>query len=97
MAARSKTGRVFCWRLCRAIRAEVGNDFHLQVKLSAVDHNNAVAFWEKPGNTLDDSIQVCQWLAGAGVDALHISTGSSFPHPLNPAGRLSARRGAAHL
>jgi 2,4-dienoyl-CoA reductase-like NADH-dependent reductase (Old Yellow Enzyme family) len=58
----------------------------LQVKLSAVDHNNAVAFWEKRGNTLEDSIQVCKWLEDLGVDALHISTGSSFPHPFNPPG-----------
>jgi len=33
-----------------------------------------------------DSIQVCQWLIAAGVDAVHVSTGSSFPHPRNPAG-----------
>ncbi len=69
-----------------AIRREAGDDFHLQVKISAVDHNNAVAFWEKKGNTLDESIQVCKWLEAAGVDVLHISTGSAFPHPRNPAG-----------
>ena len=38
------------------------------------------------GNTLDDSVQVCQWLVEAGVDAIHVSTGSFFPHPQNPAG-----------
>lgn len=76
----------FLLEIVRAIRREVGPDFHLQVKLSAVDHNNAVAFWLKKGNSLADSIQVCQWLEAAGVDALHISTGSSFPHPLNPPG-----------
>jgi 2,4-dienoyl-CoA reductase-like NADH-dependent reductase (Old Yellow Enzyme family) len=72
--------------IVRAIRREVGDDFHLQVKISAVDHNNAVAFWEKRGNSLDDSIQICKWLEGSGVDALHISTGNFFPHPLNPPG-----------
>jgi 2,4-dienoyl-CoA reductase (NADPH2) len=76
----------FLLEIVRAVRAQVGNDFHLQVKLSAEDHNNAVAFWEKPGNTLADTIQVSQWLEAAGVDALHISTGSSFPHPDNPPG-----------
>jgi 2,4-dienoyl-CoA reductase-like NADH-dependent reductase (Old Yellow Enzyme family) len=76
----------FLLDIVRAIRRQVGNDFHLQVKLSAVDHNNAVAFWEKEGNTLSDSIRVCRWLEALGVDALHISTGSSFPHPLNPPG-----------
>lgn len=71
-----------------AIRAEVGYDFHLQVKISAVDHNNAIIFWDKPGNTLEESIQVCQWVEEASADALHISTGSMFPHPNNPAGQF---------
>lgn len=44
----------FLLDIVRAIRREVGDDFHLQVKLSAADHNNAVAFWEKKGNTLPD-------------------------------------------
>ena len=70
----------------KAIRARVGRDFHLQMKISAVDYNNAVIKYEKPGNTLPDSVQVCQWLVDAGVDAIHVSTGSSFPHPKNPAG-----------
>ena len=76
----------FLLDIVRAIRKELGNDFHLQVKLSAADHNNAVAFWQKKGNTLQDSIQIGKWLEELGVDALHISTGSSFPHPLNPPG-----------
>lgn len=76
----------FLLDIVAAIRREVGDDFHLQVKISAVDHHNAVAFWEKKGNSLEESIQVCKWLEAAGVDALHISTGSSFPHPRNPAG-----------
>ena len=38
------------------------------------------------GNTLDDSVRVCQWLVEAGVDAIHVSTGAFFPHPRNPAG-----------
>jgi 2,4-dienoyl-CoA reductase (NADPH2) len=29
---------------------------------------------------------VCQWLVDAGVDAIHVSSGSTFPHPRNPAG-----------
>jgi 2,4-dienoyl-CoA reductase (NADPH2) len=31
-------------------------------------------------------VKVCQWLVEAGVDAIHVSTGAFFPHPLNPAG-----------
>ena len=52
----------FLLEVFRAIRAKVGNDFHVQVKISAVDRNNAVLPWEKPGNVLEDSIQVCKWV-----------------------------------
>jgi 2,4-dienoyl-CoA reductase (NADPH2) len=72
--------------IVKAIRTEVGNDFHLQMKISAVDFNDAVARKEKPGNTLEESIEVCKWLVEAGVDAIHVSAGSFFPHPKNPAG-----------
>ena len=98
----------FLMEVIRAIRAKVGNDFHFQCKISAVDRNDAVLFWEKPGNTLEESIQVCQWAEKPvewartvdedihawadvrGVDAIHVSTGSSFPHPLNPPGDFPA-------
>lgn len=76
----------FLLDVIKAIRKEVGNDFHLQFKISAIDHNNAVTFWEKPGNTIKDSIEVCKWAESAGADAVHVSTGSLFPHPLNPIG-----------
>ena len=78
----------FVLEIVRAIRARVGRDFHLQMKISTTEHNNAVRFWERPGNTLAESLQVCRWLVEAGVDAIHVSTGNSFPHPRNPAGDL---------
>src|SRR5215203_1411943 len=78
----------FVLEIVRAIRAEVGRDFHLQMKINAVDHNNAFIPWERRGNRLRESIQICKWLEEAGVDAIHVSTGSSFPHPRNPAGDL---------
>jgi 2,4-dienoyl-CoA reductase-like NADH-dependent reductase (Old Yellow Enzyme family) len=102
----------FLMEVMQAIRTKVGNDFHFQVKISAVDRNNAVWPFEKPGNVLQDSIQVCKWvknpvewaqaegqtkaveedLAGwkdvQGADAIHVSSGSSFPHPLNPPGEM---------
>jgi 2,4-dienoyl-CoA reductase-like NADH-dependent reductase (Old Yellow Enzyme family) len=78
----------FVLEIVRAIRREVGDDFHVQVKISAVDHNNAVIPWEKRGNSLAESVQVCRWLEEAGADAIHVSTGSMFPHPRNPAGGL---------
>jgi len=78
----------FVVEIVKAIRAKVGSDFHLQMKISATEHNNALLFlkFEGAGNVVSDSIQVCQWLVQAGVDSIHVSTGSSFPHPLNPAG-----------
>jgi 2,4-dienoyl-CoA reductase (NADPH2) len=78
----------FLLDVIRAIRAKVGRHYHLQVKLSAVDHNNVVP-WEKPGNTLEDTVQIAKWCEAEGADAIHVSTGSLFPHPLNPPGDLS--------
>jgi 2,4-dienoyl-CoA reductase-like NADH-dependent reductase (Old Yellow Enzyme family) len=76
----------FVREIVQAIRARVGRDFHLQMKISATEYNNALLEDEGAGNTVDDSVQVCQWLKDDGVDAIHVSSGSSFPHPRNPAG-----------
>ncbi|MBD2593631.1 NADH:flavin oxidoreductase [Nostoc spongiaeforme FACHB-130] len=76
----------FLLDVIRAIRQEVGNDFHLQFKISAIDYNDAVIPCEKPGNTLEESVQICKWAEAAGADAVHVSVGSLFPHPLNPIG-----------
>ncbi|HEY7501479.1 MAG TPA: NADH:flavin oxidoreductase [Vicinamibacterales bacterium] len=78
----------FVLDIVRAIRAEVGPDFHLQMKISAIEYNDAILGREPKGNTLEDAVQVCQWLEAAGVDAIHVSSGSFFPHPRNPAGDL---------
>jgi 2,4-dienoyl-CoA reductase-like NADH-dependent reductase (Old Yellow Enzyme family) len=78
----------FLLEVVAAIRAEVGADYHLQVKLSARDFNNAMQPFAPEGTTLQDSLQVAQWLEEAGVDALHISTGNAFPHPKNPPGDM---------
>ena len=81
----------FVREVVTAIRCEVGDDFHLQMKISAVEHHNSLSIFpalDSPGNKLEDSIQVCKWLEEDGVDAIHVSTGSTFPHPLNPAGDL---------
>lgn len=76
----------FLLETVRAIRAEAGDDFHLQVKISARDYNNALFFWAGKGTTTDDSVQVARWLEEAGADAIHVSCGNTFPHPDNPAG-----------
>ncbi|MBA2646635.1 MAG: NADH:flavin oxidoreductase [Pyrinomonadaceae bacterium] len=78
----------FILDVVRAIRAKVGRDFHLQAKISTTEHNNALSAQEPKGNTLEDSLNVCKWLEEAGVDAIHVSTGSFFPHPRNPPGTL---------
>ncbi len=77
----------FLLEVIEAIRSRVGRDFHLQVKLSAIEHNNVLPS-EGRGNTLADTVQVARWCEAVGVDALHVSTGSLFPHPLNPPGDL---------
>ena len=78
----------FVREIARAIRREVGTDFHLQMKISAVDYGDALFPWpiEKKGTTLEESVQVCKWLVDDGVDAIHVSVGNMFPHPRNPMG-----------
>ena len=76
----------------RAIRAEVGDDFHLQVKISATEHGDAMFPWAGKGNTIEDSVRVCKWIEEAGADAIHVSTGNTFPHPDNPAGAFDAKQ-----
>jgi len=78
----------FVREIVQGIRARVGRDFHLQMKISATEFHNALLRHEKPGNTIEDSVRVCQWLRDDGVDAIHVSCGSAFPHPKNPAGDL---------
>jgi 2,4-dienoyl-CoA reductase (NADPH2) len=78
----------FPLEIVRAIRAEIGNDFHLQFKITAVDYNDDLFPWQSKGTTIEDSIQVCKWLEEAGVDGFHVSSGSTFPHPRNPAGEF---------
>lgn len=77
----------FLMEVIEAIRGYVGRGFHLQVKLSAIDRNNVLP-WEGRGNTLADTVQVARWCEAVGADAIHVSTGSLFPHPLNPPGDL---------
>jgi 2,4-dienoyl-CoA reductase-like NADH-dependent reductase (Old Yellow Enzyme family) len=76
----------FLLEVIAAIRREAGTDYHLQVKLSAVDHADALLPWNRKGTTLAESIRVLRWAEQAGAHAVHVSTGNFFPHPLNPAG-----------
>ena len=63
-------------------------DLPLIVKLSVIEDGRALMPWARKGNTVDESIQVAQWAEEAGADAIHVSAGDIFPHPLNPAGYL---------
>jgi 2,4-dienoyl-CoA reductase (NADPH2) len=80
----------FVLEIVRAIREKVGPDFHVQMKINGEDHNHWLYPWEKRGNTLEDTIRICEILEdrGHGVNAFHISSGSTFPHPRNPPGDL---------
>ncbi len=73
-----------------AVRAAVGRDFFVSMKLSGRDEHNAFTapFNRTVGNTIEDTMKVSRWLADAGLDAIHLSQGDSFPHPLVPAGLL---------
>ncbi|MEX2262469.1 MAG: NADH:flavin oxidoreductase [Bryobacteraceae bacterium] len=78
----------FLLEVVDAIRSEVGRDFHLQMKISATDYHNALLAFDPAGNKIEDSVKVSKWLEEAGVDALHVSSGSYFPHPKNPPGEF---------
>ena len=85
-----------------AVRAAVGRDFFVSMKLSGRDEHNAYMspLVRSVGNTLSDTMTLSRWLADAGLDAVHLSQGDSFPHPLVPAGPLpmdDARRASAAL
>ena len=82
----------FLLEVVSRVRAVIGRDFFLSIKLSGRDDHNA---WTAPfertvGNTIEDSAEVARWLAEAGVDAIHLSQGDSFPHPRIPAGGFPA-------
>jgi 2,4-dienoyl-CoA reductase-like NADH-dependent reductase (Old Yellow Enzyme family) len=78
----------FLLEIISGIRNQVGGDWHLQVKLNAVDENDAFSFFAKKGNTLADALQIARWVEEAGADAIHVSSGSFFPHPNNPPGEF---------
>ena len=89
-AARSRTAPASCWRSCARSATEVGNDFHLQVKLSATEYANAFLPWLEEGQHDRGLGAGARWIEEAGADAIHVSAGATFPHPDNPAGDIAA-------
>jgi 2,4-dienoyl-CoA reductase-like NADH-dependent reductase (Old Yellow Enzyme family) len=81
----------FLLEIVDCIQREAGKDFHLQCKINGEDHNNALYPWRSKGNTLDDAVKICRMLKEKGVHAIHVSSGSLFPHPRNPAGDFPLR------
>ncbi len=77
----------FLLEVIRAIRAEVGWDFHVQAKINILDLNRAFFPLEwKQGNTVEEALQVFAWAEEEGLNGLHVSAGTTFPHPLVPPG-----------
>jgi NADH:flavin oxidoreductase/NADH oxidase family protein len=60
----------------------------LIAKLSVREGDDAVFAWRSSGNSLEESAKVAKWCVEAGADAIHVTAGSIFPHPWNPAGYL---------
>ena len=60
----------------------------LIAKLSVKEGDDAVFPWRSSGNSLDESVQVAKMCVEAGADAIHVTAGTIFPHPWNPAGYL---------
>ena len=81
----------FLLEIVKAIRAEVGSDFYVGVKISVEERMNEVFPWLRRGNGIADSVQICKWLEEAGVDAIHITAGAAFPHPRNPPGAMPVK------
>lgn len=59
----------FLLRVVEEVRAKVGQDFPISVKLNSAD-------FQKGGFTLEESAQVARWLSEAGIDLLEISGGT---------------------
>jgi 2,4-dienoyl-CoA reductase-like NADH-dependent reductase (Old Yellow Enzyme family) len=81
----------FALEVVRAVRAEVGPDFCLGFKISVDEAPRELLPWQRSGNSVDDAVEVCGWLEVAGVDYIHVSAGTGFPHPRNPAGRFPTK------
>jgi 2,4-dienoyl-CoA reductase (NADPH2) len=81
----------FALDVVRAIRQEVGADFCLGFKISLEEAPRELLPWLRRGNRVEDVVRVCRWLEDAGVDYFHVSAGTGFPHPRNPAGRFPTR------
>ena len=79
----------FVIEIVKAIRARVGRDFHLQMKISATEFNDSLLFLrrEGSGNTVQVG-RICKWL----VDAVCAITSRRSSFPTSATGRPQTRR-----
>ena len=71
----------FVREIVRAIRSEVGPDFHLQMKISATDYNNDVFPWESKGTEIGESVQSAGgWRRTAWMPSMSLPA-ACFPIP----------------
>src|SRR5215469_5379693 len=81
----------FLGGVLKEVRSRIGPGVFLSVKLSVIENDNAVVPWPlhyfySRGNSLQESVQIARWAERDTADAIHVSAGSAFPHPHNPAG-----------
>ncbi|CAM3850872.1 NADH:flavin oxidoreductase/NADH oxidase family protein [Parendozoicomonas haliclonae] len=81
----------FVTTLYQSIRAEVGNDFAIGIKLNSSD-------FQKGGFTHEESIEVCKRLDALGIDMIEVS-GGSWENPVNRRGeqKESTRKREAYF
>ncbi|GAB3286246.1 NADH:flavin oxidoreductase/NADH oxidase [Kineosporia babensis] len=58
-----------------AVRAQISEELPLLVRLSATD-------WTEGGVTIDETVQVAEWLRERGVDLIDVSTGGNVLAPI---------------
>jgi 2,4-dienoyl-CoA reductase-like NADH-dependent reductase (Old Yellow Enzyme family) len=78
------------WReVIEGIRAQAATrNVPLIAKLSVEEGDDAVFPWRSSGNSIEESVEVAKMCVETGVDAIHVTAGTIFPHPWNPAGYL---------
>jgi 2,4-dienoyl-CoA reductase-like NADH-dependent reductase (Old Yellow Enzyme family) len=80
----------FLLETVRAVRARVGNDFPVAVKLNSDD-------FRKGGFSHEECLEVVKWLESEGVDLLEISGGNyEQPQMLGVSGRSESETGVRH-
>lgn len=67
----------------------MGRDFPLIVKVTGHDRHNDAGLWPRSdGIGIAEAVRLAEMVQDAGAHAIHVSTGSMFPHPMNPAGPM---------